>query len=110
MAVEDPLGLVGTTVDDKYVVEGVVGEGGFAVVYKAMHKLWQKPVALKCFKTLMDASPQMREKLLQNFVQEGALLTELSGRSASIVQARDIGTLTTPGGAWVPYMVLEWLE
>jgi hypothetical protein len=47
MAVEDPLGLVGTTVDDKYVVEGVVGEGGFAIVYKAMHKLWQKPVALK---------------------------------------------------------------
>jgi len=107
---EDPLGLIGTTVDDKYVVEKVVGEGGFAVVYKAMHKLWQKPVALKCFKTLMDASPQMREKLLQSFVQEGALLTELSARSASIVQARDIGTLTTSTGAWVPYMVLEWLE
>jgi hypothetical protein len=26
------------------------------------------------------------------------------------VQARDIGTLTTPGGAWLPYMVLEWLD
>jgi len=110
MAVEDTLGLVGTTIDDKYVVEAVVGEGGFAVVYRALHKLWQKPVAIKCFKTLMDASPALREKLLKDFVQEGALLTELSARSASIVQARDIGTLTTPEGAWVPYMVLEWLE
>ncbi len=110
MAVEDPLGLVGTTIDDKYVVEAVVGEGGFAVVYRALHKLWQKPVAIKCFKTLMDASPSLREKLLKDFVQEGALLTELSARSASIVQARDIGTVTTKDGAWVPYMVLEWLE
>lgn len=107
---EDSLGLVGTTIDDKYVVEAVVGEGGFAVVYRALHKLWQKPVAIKCFKTLMDASPALREKLLKDFVQEGALLTELSARSASIVQARDIGTLTTRDGAWVPFMVLEWLE
>jgi len=110
MAVEDPLGLVGTTIDDKYVIEAVVGEGGFAVVYRALHKLWQKPVAIKCFKTLMDASPALRERLLKDFVQEGALLTELSARSASIVQARDIGTLTNKDGAWMPYMVLEWLE
>ncbi len=108
--VTDPLGLVGTTIDDKYVVEAVVGEGGFAVVYRALHKLWQKPVAIKAFKSLMDASPALREQLLKDFVQEGALLTELSARNASIVQARDIGTLTTKDGAWVPYMVLEWLE
>ena len=110
MSANDSLGLVGLTIDDKYVVESVVGEGGFGVVYRAMHKLWQKPVAIKCFKTLMDAAPAMREQLLKDFIQEGALLTELSGRTASIVQARDVGTLTTPNGAWVPYMVLEWLE
>ncbi len=110
MSVEDTLGLVGVTIDDKYVVEAVVGEGGFAVVYRALHKLWQKPVAIKCFKSLMDASPALREQLLKDFVQEGALLTELSARSASIVQARDNGTFTTPQGAWIPYMVLEWLD
>jgi formylglycine-generating enzyme required for sulfatase activity/serine/threonine protein kinase len=106
----DSLGLIGLTIDDKYVVESVVGEGGFGVVYRATHKLWQKPVAIKCFKTLMDAAPAMREQLLKDFIQEGALLSELSARTASIVQARDVGTLTTPNGAWVPYMVLEWLE
>jgi formylglycine-generating enzyme required for sulfatase activity len=106
----DPLGLIGTTIDDKYVVEAMVGVGGFAVVYRALHKLWKKPVALKFFRALSDAAPAMREKLLADFVQEGALLTELSARSASIVQARDLGTLTTADGAWIPYMVLEWLE
>ncbi|MBK7399621.1 MAG: serine/threonine protein kinase [Myxococcales bacterium] len=106
----DPLRLVGTTIDDKYVVDAVVGEGGFAVVYRATHKLWKRPVAIKCFKGLADTGPEARDRLLKDFIQEGALLTELSARSASIVQARDVGTLTTADGAWIPYMVLEWLE
>jgi formylglycine-generating enzyme required for sulfatase activity len=58
----------------------------------------------------MDVAPDVREALLKDFIQEGALLTQLSGRTASIVQARDVGTFVTPSGAWVPYMVLEWLE
>src|SRR5262249_41114372 len=46
----DFLGIVGTTVGDKYLVEEAVGEGSFSVVYRAMHRVWQLPVALKCFK------------------------------------------------------------
>jgi hypothetical protein len=34
----------------------------------------------------------------------------VTSRSAAIVQARDVGNLTTPDGQWLPYMVLEWLE
>src|SRR5258705_6517189 len=107
---QDPLGIVGTTIADKYEVEKVVGEGGFGIVYRATHKIWKQPVAIKCFKSLMEISPEVRENLLKDFIQEGALLTQLSGRTASIVQARDVGTFTTASGAWVPYMVLEWLD
>jgi hypothetical protein len=32
---DDPLDLVGTTILEKYAVEGVVGKGGFAIVYRA---------------------------------------------------------------------------
>jgi formylglycine-generating enzyme required for sulfatase activity/serine/threonine protein kinase len=106
----DPLNLVGTTVADKYDIEAVVGEGGFGIVYRAMHRIWKQPVAIKCFKALMDVAPEVRDALLKDFIQEGALLTQLSGRTASIVQARDVGTFVTASGAWVPYMVLEWLE
>src|SRR5258705_8204362 len=107
---QDPLGIVGTTIADKYEVEKVVGEGGFGIVYRATHKIWKQPVAIKCFKSLMEIAPEVREGLLKDFIQEGALLTQLSGRTASIVQARDVGTFTTASGAWVPYMVLEWLD
>ena len=105
----DMLQLIGRTIADKYAIESVVGEGGFATVYRAMHIIWKRPVALKVFTSLSNFSEKDRQKLLDEFIQEGALLADLSARSAAIVQARDIGTLDTPKGG-VPYMVLEWLE
>src|SRR5580692_3456057 len=109
MPAEDTLALVGLTVADKYVVENLVGEGGFAVVYRARHQIWKRPVALKVFKALSEVQAKDRERLLEDFIREGALLAELSEQSASICQARDVGMLTAPNGVTVPYMVLEWL-
>jgi len=106
----DTLQLVGRTIADKYAVESVVGEGGFATVYRAMHVIWKRPVALKVFKALGDFSENDRQRLLDEFIQEGALLADLSARTAAIVQARDIGMLETDRGERIPYMVLEWLE
>ncbi len=106
----DALGLIGTTVAEKYAVESVVGEGGFAVVYRATHLLWKRPVAIKVFSVLDSVPEQMRQKLLDDFVQEGVLLAQLSEQTTAIVQARDVGMLTLEAGATVPYMVLEWLE
>ena len=106
----DTLKLIGRTIADKYAVESVVGEGGFATVYRAMHVIWKRPVALKVFKALGDFSEKDRQKLLDEFIQEGALLADLSARTAAIVQARDIGMLDVDGGERVPFMVLEWLE
>ena len=108
-SVDDPLGIVGTTVD-KYRIVGLAGEGGFSVVYQAEHPIWKQPVAIKFFTILEHAEPALREHLLEDFIQEGKLMSSLSGRSAAIVQARDIGKFERPGGRWIPYMVLEWLD
>jgi eukaryotic-like serine/threonine-protein kinase len=105
----DALGLVGTTVLEKYAIESVVGEGGFAIVYRATHLLWKRPVAIKVFSVLDSVPEEMRGKLLDDFLQEGALLAQLSEQTTAIVQARDVGMLTTKSGMTVPYMVLEWL-
>jgi len=106
----DPLGLVGTTIVDKYAIESIVGQGGFATVFRATHLLWKRPVAVKVFTALGEVAEDQREQLLKDFIQEGALLAELSERSAAICQARDVGMLVTKKGQTVPYMVLEWLD
>jgi formylglycine-generating enzyme required for sulfatase activity len=110
MSVKDPLGIAGHTIAEKYRIEKLVGEGGFAVVYRAIHTIWNKPVAIKFFNGLSNAPLDQREQFKEAFIQEGALLTELSSQTAGIVQARDVGTYTSPDGQWMPYMVLEWLE
>src|SRR5688572_28244614 len=110
MSVKDPLGIAGQTIAEKYRIEKLVGEGGFAVVYRAIHTIWNKPVAIKFFNGLSNAPVDQREQFKEAFIQEGALLTELSSQTAGIVQARDVGTYTSPDGQWMPYMVLEWLE
>ena len=110
MSVKDPLGIAGQTIAEKYRIEKLVGEGGFALVYRAVHTIWNKPVAIKFFNGLSSAPLDQREQFRDAFIQEGALLTELSSQTAGIVQARDVGTYTSPDGQWMPYMVLEWLE
>src|SRR5580700_6489673 len=106
----DTLRLIGTTIGQKYVIERVVGDGGFAVVYLGMHVCWKRRVAIKVFRSMGDAPAEQRERLVNAFLQEGTVMADLSERCAAICQARDVGTLTTDAGDWLPYMVLEWLE
>src|SRR5689334_10949102 len=96
----DVLGIQGTEIDGKYVVGQPIGEGGFSVVYRAEHKIWRQPVALKCFKILSNVAPDQRQKLLDSFLQEGKIMTDLSSRTAGIVQARDVGYFHTRTGEW----------
>ncbi len=107
---KDPLNISGQIVAEKYRIEHLVGEGGFAVVYLAEHTIWKQPVAVKFFSGLSQAPAEYRDELLHQFFQEGALLTELSSQTAGIVQARDVGAYTTRAGQWLPFMVLEWLD
>ena len=47
---------------DKYVIEGLLGEGGMAVVYKVRHNLLNSLFALKIVKA---QHPSIQERLLQ---------------------------------------------
>ncbi|HVJ88420.1 MAG TPA: protein kinase, partial [Labilithrix sp.] len=102
MTSPDLLSLVGMTISDKYEIEKPVGEGGFAVVYRARHIVWNRPVAIKVFRALVGMPPEQRAHLVESFIQEGRLLADLSERSAAICQARDVGTLTTMDGREMP--------
>jgi formylglycine-generating enzyme required for sulfatase activity/serine/threonine protein kinase len=106
----DRLRLVGTIVAEKYAIDRVVGEGGFATVFRARHLLWKTPVALKVFTSWRDVPEESAASMHEAFLREGALLSELSSRTSAIVQARDVGILDTPDGGRLPYLVLEWID
>src|SRR6516162_4296398 len=106
----DPFGWVGHTVAGKFRVDAFVAEGGFGVVYRALHVGFNAPVALKCLKLPARLQGNDREKFLEAFLAEGRLLHQLSRSAAGIVQALDVGAEVSPSGAWTPYLALEWLE
>lgn len=110
MAAADPFGWVGATIDGKFRIEAVVGEGGFGVVYRGHHLGFNEPVAIKCLKLPASLDGPAREKFHETFLEEGRLLHRLSKGTAGIVQALDVGAAVSPSGAWTPYLVLEWLQ
>lgn len=107
---EDPLGLVGTTIGEKYDVTALVGEGGFSLVYRAKHHILHHDVALKVFTGVAQIQERARNGLIEAFIREGELLASLSRRAPQIVQATDVGSFTSAQGIELPYLVLEWLE
>ncbi len=96
MTTRDPLSIVGSTIAEKYRIERLVGEGGFAVVYRAQPRSGTS----RSRSSSSTACPRRPSTSANSsriaFIQEGALLTELSSQTASIVQARDVGTYTSP--------------
>ncbi len=106
----DPFGLEGETIGDKYRVTQLVGQGGFGVVYRGVHSGFGEPIAVKCLRVPETLDEDARDALLTRLQDEGRVLHRLSKLSSGIVQALDVGAVTTPKGTWVPYLVMEWLE
>jgi len=93
-----PLG-VGDRVLGKLRIDGVVGEGGMATVYRAYHEVLAQMVALKVVRAGSD------DKLVaERFLKEARLCALM--RTEHVARVMDAGTLDT--GA--PYMIMELLE
>jgi serine/threonine-protein kinase len=90
----------GDTLAGKYVVEGLCGRGGLAVVLSAMHAGLAQRVAIKMLLPEWAGDGEV----VQRFVREGRAATRI--KSEHVVRVFDVDTLDN--GA--PYLVLEYLE
>jgi serine/threonine-protein kinase len=107
---EDLFGIVGTTVASAYHVETVVAEGGFGVVYRARHGGFRAPVALKCLKVPQHLGTEYQARFLEQFRAEAELMFRLSASTPAVTRPLHVDVMTAPSGAFVPFMVLEWLD
>jgi serine/threonine-protein kinase len=89
----------GTTLEGRYLVESLLGEGGMGSVYLGRHKLIDKRVAIKILRSDLAADPEMTERF---FIEAKAAS---SIESPHIVDISDYGLL--PDGA--AFFVMEFL-
>jgi serine/threonine-protein kinase len=91
--------LVGVTLDGRYKILRVIGEGGMGVVYEALHVVIEKPVAVKVLRDTFTSRPDVVER----FRQEAKSASRIG--HPNIIDVSDFGE--TPTGA--SYIVMEML-
>jgi serine/threonine-protein kinase len=93
-------GLVGVTLDGRYRLEAVLGEGGMGAVYRATHLAMERKVAVKLLKPHLTSD----DTALQRFAREARSTMRVDSPHA--VKVLDFGV--TPMSDY--YMVLEYLD
>ena len=108
---------LGTILNVRYEIEGLVGGGGFGLVYRAKHLSLNNIVAIKelfprdivvrqdkAVHPISDAEVALYQKVLNSFRKEGQRLARL-GNCPSIVRCQDYFEENGTG-----YLVMEYVE
>jgi len=92
--------LLGRTIDGKYLVQSVLGEGGMALVYRAHHVQMERTVVIK----VMQGWLLSNRNSIERFERECKLTAKLS--HPNIVSVFDVDTIN----GREPYLVMEYIK
>lgn len=94
---------MGTAILGRYVLIGVIGQGGVSTVYSAVDARRGRMLAVKVFAPTPASSPTARDD-----VRREALITDRL-RHPSVPRVFEYGEAPLPDGTVAPYVVLELL-
>ncbi len=97
---DSPKSLVGSLIGGKWLVDGVLGEGGMGKVYSAVHQHNARRVAIKVLNASFAHDPGIRERFYQEAYAANRVL------HPGTVAALDDGLL----GDGTPFLVMELLQ
>lgn len=106
----DPFRLVGRTISDTFVVDELVAEGGYGVVYRGFHQHFRAPIALKLLKVPAKLPLEVRTSFWEEFRREAEVQFRLSALTPFVVRPFHIGQVDVGREHPLPIMALEWLE
>jgi predicted Ser/Thr protein kinase len=99
-SVPPPDPLIGRTLDGRYRIEKVLGEGGMGLVYAARHAMLNKPLAIKVLRPEVSKDVEV----MQRFQQEAQSASAIGNHH--IIEISDFGTLPDQS----TYFVMEFLD
>jgi len=95
-----PDGLLGRTIDQRYRVDSLLGEGGMGLVYRVTHTRLNKPLAIKVLRRENTRDPEVLARFRREAESASAIGNE------HIVDINDFGVLEDGS----TYFVMECLE
>ncbi len=81
--------LLGTLIDGKYRVTGVLGRGGMGTVFRATHEVSLVPIALKLLHPRLAARPEYRAQFLAEARKAGRVVHEHTARVLDVGEMQD---------------------
>ena len=97
-AILDP--LIGKTIAGCYVIEDMLGEGGMSTVYRARHKLVDRPCAIKVMNPVLATDANVRERFRREARSTQAIA------HPNVIEIFDQGEMEDG----VPYIVMDLLD
>lgn len=110
MSAEDTLSLIGRTVGGHFVVEGVVHAGAHSLVYRALHKGPDEPVALRVLTFGGANEPGAVDAFVKRWKAEMTPVTSIVIGDPQLVRTIELGTAAAGNGTFAPFAAVEWVE
>jgi serine/threonine protein kinase len=95
--------LIGQTLDGKYYLDKLLGQGGMGAVFLATHLGTKRPVALKVIAPQFTSNEEVGERFRREAEAAGRL------RHPNVVNVTDFG-VTVSGKDQFAYLVMEYLD